>query len=164
MSVTVRYVCPNCGKRTRENGVQPIKCSLCQKVVCHHCSPHGFCEICFPKIPEESKEKLNRLVKTKKAFTIFIFIFLAIGFASLAMVIVTGTTGFQANNANAQSLQNIFMIITGVVFGLLICPIPIFAISVTRRTSKAQTEAATRILQQSPVYESSSSNYWQNQR
>ncbi|NHJ03280.1 MAG: hypothetical protein EAX90_00490 [Candidatus Heimdallarchaeota archaeon] len=164
MSVTVKYVCPNCGKRTRENGVEPIKCPLCQKVVCHHCSPQGFCEICFTKIPEESKEKLNRLVKAKKIFTVFIFIFLIVGFAGLAMVIITGTTGFQANNANAQELQNIFLIITGIIFGLLICPIPIIAITITRKTSKIQIEAATMTIQQMQIYRNSQPNYWQDQR
>jgi len=164
MSVTVKYICPNCGKKTRENGVKPIECALCQKVVCHHCSPQGFCERCFPKIPEESKEKLNRLVKTRKVFTVSIFILLIIGFTGIAMVIITGTTGFQANNPNAQSLQNIFLIITGILFGLLICPIPIVAITITRRTSKIQTEAAAMVIQQSQVYESTNTNYWQDQR
>ena len=62
MSVSyVKYVCTNCGKKTRENNLsEPKKCALCTKVICHHCSPKGFCETCHARIPEEGKKILNR--------------------------------------------------------------------------------------------------------
>ena len=144
----IRYECPNCGKRTREgNTNQPRKCSLCNKIVCSHCSPTGFCEDCLPLVPEVERKALDRALKGRKIFTIFIFIYLAIFLPSIVMTIVTGTTDFQAAHPNAGTMQIVFLI-TALVCFFGSCVIAIVATRVTKKVMSTQENAAFAAKQQ----------------
>lgn len=141
-SISVRYVCSNCGKNTREGNVtQPKQCALCKKVVCHHCSPKGFCEMCLTKIPDNDKAILDKNFARRKAFSVMIWIFLSLILISTVMVVITGGTEFIANNPNAETLQMVFMILGGVLF-FGACPLAFISIRVVRKTDSIIAEAA----------------------
>lgn len=141
-SVSVRYVCPNCGKNTREgNATEPKQCSLCKKIVCHHCSPKGFCEICLTKIPDNGKAILDKNFAGRKIFTVIIFLFLSIIAVSTVMVVVAGGADFRAKYPNAETLQTVFIIIGGVLF-FGSCPLALISIKVVRKTDSVIAEVA----------------------
>ncbi|MFW9924221.1 MAG: hypothetical protein ACFFDW_13130 [Candidatus Thorarchaeota archaeon] len=138
----IRYVCPNCGKSTKENNLtQPRQCALCKKVICHHCSPKGFCETCLTSIPEDGKRLLDKTFTQRKVLVGFIWTFLILGFASLALVITFGLESFRANYSFAETLQTVFMIIGGVVF-VGFCPIALMSAKMTRKIEATLSDVA----------------------
>lgn len=138
----VRYVCSNCGKNTKENGIlNPRQCALCTRVICHHCSPKGFCETCTTSIPENDKKILNRTFTQRKVFVGIIWLFIIVGFASIAMFILAGGETFQINYPFAETLQTVFMIIGLVVFfGLFI--IAIISVRLSRKVDATLSDVA----------------------
>lgn len=138
----IRYVCSNCGKNTKENNsLDAIKCALCNKVVCHHCAPKGFCETCLAHLPPQGKKMLNKAYAKKKTFTIMIWIYILLLFISTPMIIITGGTDFQANNPNADTLQKIFLIIAGVSF-VGACPVGVISSKMTKKMAHILADVA----------------------
>lgn len=120
---------------------EPKQCSLCKKVVCHHCSPKGFCEICLTKIPDNGKAILDKTFAKRKGLAVIIWIFVISLLICTPMVIITGGADFRANNPNAETLQMVFLILGGVLF-LSACPIAVISSRMTRKIDSVLTEVA----------------------
>lgn len=128
----LKYICSNCGRTARENNAsEPKKCELCSKVICNRCSPSGFCQLCFQRIPIDDQKKLDKVVKSRKIFTISIWITLLSGITSLALTIAFGTEAIRTKIAIAERVQSYLMIFCFVAFGIMICvltPIGLFTV------------------------------------
>ncbi|MHA1185732.1 MAG: hypothetical protein ACTSSK_02485 [Candidatus Heimdallarchaeota archaeon] len=111
------------------------------KVICHHCSPKGFCETCTTRIPEDGKKNLSRTFTQRNVLVGTIWLFIVLGFASLAMYLVAGGESFQTNYPFAGTLQTVFMAIGLVVFfGFFL--IAILSVRMVRKTEATMSNVA----------------------